>query len=88
MPYIPCPERQALLEYSQTLSQQLTTPGKLNFIITTLVLQYIEDKKQTNYTILNEVVGVLECVKLELYRRAVSPYEDQKIKEFGDVYPK
>jgi len=32
------------------------------------------------------VTGVLECAKLELYRRIAAPYEDTKIEENGDVY--
>jgi hypothetical protein len=34
----------------------------------------------------HNVVGVLECCKLELYRRLVSKYEDIKILLNGDVY--
>ena len=33
----------------------------------------------------NSVVGVLESVKLEFYRRAVAAYEDNKIVENGDI---
>ena len=62
------------------------TPGQLNYTITNMILEYIGD--DVNYTTLNEVIGVLECVKLELYRRMASPHEDKKIKENGDVYPK
>lgn len=32
------------------------------------------------------ILGVLECVKLELYRRVAAPYEDRKIEENGDVF--
>ena len=32
------------------------------------------------------MVGVLECAKLELYRRMAAPYEDEKIEDNGDVY--
>ena len=32
------------------------------------------------------ILGAVECAKLELYRRAVVPYEKKKIKENGDVY--
>lgn len=32
------------------------------------------------------MVGALESAKLELYRRKVSPYEDQKIEANGDVW--
>ena len=37
---------------------------------------------------LNAAIGVLECAKLELYRRVVAMYEDGKIKENGDVFLK
>jgi hypothetical protein len=33
----------------------------------------------------NDAIGALEGAKLELYRRYVSAYEDDKIKENGDV---
>jgi len=39
-----------------------------------------------NYRNINELVGVFECAKLELYRRVASPYEDEKIQSNGDVY--
>jgi hypothetical protein len=59
------------------------SPGTLNYIITRLVHWYLGDKP--NYERYNAAIGVLECAKLELYRRKVSPYEDEKIKENGDV---
>jgi hypothetical protein len=60
------------------------TDGELNFVITTLIQQYLV-KKGLNYSNINTCIGVLECAKLELYRRIASPYEDTKIKENGDV---
>ena len=32
------------------------------------------------------VRGVLECAKLELYRRIAAPYEDDRLTEHGEVY--
>ncbi|MDC0160864.1 hypothetical protein OAJ07_05370 [Gemmatimonadales bacterium] len=64
--------------------------GELNYAITVLVDSYLrsvaKDEGRVRYAHLNEVVGVLECAKLELYRRVVAPYEDQKMTESGDVY--
>lgn len=60
------------------------TPGELNYAITALCLSYLDS--EPNYTDYNELIGVLECVKLELYRRTVSAYEDCKRVENGDVY--
>jgi len=54
------------------------TPGELNYLITTLIQEYVL-QKGLNYGTLNEVVGVLECAKLELYRRIAAPYEDSKM---------
>ena len=60
------------------------TDGMLNYMLTNLVLQYIE-QHGLRYSVLNSVVGVLECIKMEIYRRIGGVYEDQKIKENGDV---
>jgi hypothetical protein len=62
------------------------TAGELNYAITRLVDDYLIQKGGIRYAHLNEVVGALECAKLELYRRVAAPYEDQKFAETGDVY--
>jgi len=64
----------------------VATPGDLNYTITRAIDAYL-GRKGINYA-LNEVIGVLECAKLELYRRIVAGYEDKKIAdpENGDVY--
>jgi hypothetical protein len=56
-------------------------PGELNFLLTS-ILHGVYTPSYHNY---NEIVGMLECVKLELYRRQIGNYEDQKIRENGDV---
>ncbi len=79
MPYIKAEDRDAL-----DCGDIICTPGELNYVITDLVVNYLGDKP--NYAKFNEVIGVLECAKLELYRRMVAPYEDTKKEENGDVY--
>ena len=61
------------------------TAGELNYIITKTVDAYL-NRTPRSYANLNEAIGVLECAKLELYRRIVAEYEDTKITENGDVY--
>ena len=57
--------------------------GALNYTITRIIHRlYCEE---ISYSQVNEAVGVLECAKLELYRKVAAPYEDEKIKENGDV---
>lgn len=55
--------------------------GCLNYTLTRL----FHALYPTKYFHLNRAIGVVECVKLELYRRVMSPYEDKKIIENGDV---
>ena len=61
------------------------TAGELNYVVTYIVNQYLQESG-VSYSNINEVIGVLECAKLELYRRVAAGYEDEKIEENGDVY--
>lgn len=58
--------------------------GDLNYAITTLLLKYTKREGKKYFTIV-VVMGTLLCVALEFYRRLAAPYEDQKIRENGDV---
>lgn len=78
MPYIKQSER-AQLDYMDA-----STPGQLNYLMTLLVHEYV-NRQGRSYQAYNDAVGALECCKLELYRRLIAPYEDEKIKENGDV---
>ncbi len=64
-----------------------TDAGELNYVLSRMVDTYVQVKGK-NYAVLNEVIGVLECVKQEYYRRIAAPYENTKINENGDVYGK
>ncbi len=79
MPYIHPRDRAAL-----AAGQKPANAGQLNYAVTKLVDEYLGGER--NYTSINEVVGVLECAKLELYRRVAAPYESTKLALNGDVY--
>lgn len=94
MPYIKPAERKELnIAATQAINALVMqngnidrmTLGQLNYLITSMLVDIVE-RRGKSYTIYNELIGVLECVKLELYRRAVASYEDKKIQENGDVY--
>jgi len=72
-----------LWKLDQIKEDWVNSPGTLNYIITRLVHWYLGDKP--NYEKYNAAIGVLECAKLELYRRRVSSYESLKCAENGDV---
>jgi len=81
MPYITQRDRQALRFFNPL------TPGELNYAITLLMIGYVKAHGK-KYEVLNAVVGAVESAKAEFQRRVVAPYEDTKIAENGDVYPK
>lgn len=59
--------------------------GELNYELTLTIIEYL-DRRGISYQTMNDIIGALEGCKIEFYRRMISPYENQKIKENGDVY--
>lgn len=94
MPYIKQTDRTALNPSIDRLVADLknlhtenpsATAGNLNYTITAILSSlYCDDVR---YGKINEVIGMLECCKLEFYRRVAAPYETQKAFENGDVFP-
>ena len=93
MPYVKTEVRVELEEEIEALAEKISRlykhegrdrAGMVNYTITTLLLQVYPNE---SYGVYNEIIGALECCKLEMYRRAVAPYENQKIHENNDVFP-
>lgn len=90
MPYV---KQQVRKDLDQVLTPLIDAmivagPGELNYVITKLINGHLDLNQgaSPNYKACNEAIGVLECCKLELYRKIVAPYEDLKEKENGPVY--
>ena len=81
MPYVNEKVRKAL-----DSGQKPSSAGELNYVVTKVVDAYLVAKGGLRYAYINEVVGVLECAKLEFYRRVAAKYEKEKMEESGDVY--
>lgn len=79
MPYVPNSERQ------KSNDGVLPNAGVLNYTVHQLIDEYFKQNGR-NYQTINDVIGVMDCVKMELYRRMVSEYEEIKILqlEFSD----
>jgi ribosomal protein S3AE len=87
LPYIKPENRK---KYDKVLKELVTilktlppeeVDGELNYIMTKM----LKEIYPLRYFHINKAIGVLECAKLEFYRRVAAPYEDIKIKESGDV---
>ena len=65
--------------------QDKNIAGDINYIVTRLLNTAYNIKDKPSYAKINEIVGVLDCIKMEFYRRIAVPYENKKIDENGDV---
>lgn len=89
MPYILKDKRTILDPAVQYLSDAFITldddenfAGNLNYVISKLLVTLYPT---ANYQRFNDMVGALECCKLEFYRKRIAPYEDIKERENGPV---
>lgn len=87
MPYLPSKQRN---EVHEDLGENGITfcpenAGELNYVTTMFINNFLEEKGLI-YANLNEMIGALECCKLELYRMIGGPYEDVKLKDNGEAY--
>lgn len=82
MPYIS--ENNKEIIDNQTIGQfNRNTVGELVYAIYRLCLNVLPEKPSfVSYAV---VMGALVCTMLELYRRKIAPYEDEKIKDNGDI---
>jgi hypothetical protein len=61
-------------------------PGELNYQFSQLIRSYFAMKNGLSYTAINDVIGALECCKMEVYRKLAANYEDKKEQENGTVW--
>ena len=88
MPYIKKEDRE---RYREALAQivgalesipEEDRDGHINYVVTVMLKRLYKPPKYRRY---NKAIGVLECIKQELYRIMIAPYEDTKIEQNGDV---
>ena len=84
MPYIKAEKRKYIDAHIQGLLTEVHGVGSINYAITKLLHSIIE-RDGLSYTLINGLIGVLICVKLELFRMIGAKYEDKKRAENGPV---
>lgn len=94
MPYIKAVTRKELEESIDQLATNLAAlskdntdyPGNLNYTITSLILKSLKIKfGNFKYWQAAMVDGVLSNIGREFYRKKCADYEEEKIKENGDL---
>jgi hypothetical protein len=90
MPYIKKEER---VQYENSINEILVhlesleendVKGHLNYIIFTIIKRYLT-KKGLRYFRINDILGVLECCKLEVYLTIAGNYESQAEEKNGPI---
>lgn len=84
MPYIKQTDRVQFREFLKAMPY-IQNEGHLNYVITKIILDYLGNHDHC-YATMNSVIGVLQCVSHELYRRILTPYEEEKLKTNGDLH--
>ncbi len=96
MPYITAEQRAGLDPHiaaladtivQQSAGEEQAFAGQLNYAGTTLALELIDRLyERPRYSVIALVMGVFHTMADEFYRRFAAPYEDEKIREHGDLY--
>lgn len=86
MPYINRDRQSDFEELVKMARQQrIDNPGELNYLFSAMVLEFLR-QHGFNYTQMNAVVGVYECAKDEFQRQVLHPYENEKMKQNGNIF--
>ena len=83
MPYITKICRTELDECVETYYPFLKPDGRLNYFLAKLFKKLM--RRKMSYRNAKEFVAELEMAKMEIYRRWIAPYEDEKKDINGDV---
>jgi hypothetical protein len=84
MPYIKKDDRPFFDTHLNSIGPHTTSKGDLNYCVTQLALHYIKAHGKS-YTNISEAASALVDAADEIKRRLLGPYENQKIKENGDL---
>ena len=85
MPYVKQIYRDAFNPDLEKLCRNIQSTGDLTYCIYKLMKMLLEKHGKSSFVNMATLLSEVECAKLEFYRRIMAPYEDEKIKENGDV---
>ena len=88
MPYIKQEDRDKYEPMLKTLKFNMKPDikkGELTYLVYALGLEYISKTGGDSYTSISTAISCLNDAAEELRRQHLNPYEDEKIKENGDV---
>lgn len=84
MPYIDWNRRKVFDKALEELAENVQNQGELNYCIYKLS-RLIIHRIGKSYANLSMCSSAMEHAKLEWYRKVLAPYEEEKIRENGDI---
>lgn len=84
MPYVDQQTRERL--EGDPPNNHAITAGQLTYDIQQLLVIYLEDRG-VSYQTMAECLGALEGAKADFANRVLTPYEERKRRDNGDVWP-
>ena len=86
MPYITKQEKDELKPLLDQI--KLSGPGQLAYAVSILMINLLRHSSphMLTFLVLNATIGAVERALDEFKRRILDPYEQQKIRDNGDVY--
>lgn len=84
-PYIDRDSRADLEPHIRPLAEAIRhqSVGVVNYTLTRLLHEWLGPAP--SYATYNAAIGIVECAKLELYRKQAAPYEDLKLVANGPL---
>jgi hypothetical protein len=85
MPYVTKQQRERLDGLIKKSFEEFAykDPGEINYFISSILWRIFKDEPR--YSTGNMILGILEAVKLEFYRRQLAALEERKIQDNGDL---
>lgn len=84
MPYI-SPAARLKFQHILSFPIDIANAGELNYLISAIANEYLMQHGRKYHT-MNDISGAFTNALNEFQTRIQRPYEDEKIKENGDVY--
>ena len=84
MPYIKQDDRMKFDKHVKKLVSEIESTGEINYVISTILIGMMK-KHGKDYDELNGLMGVINCVQQEFYRKVAAPYEELKEKDNGGI---
>jgi len=84
MPYIKQEKRLILENYLEEIAPSLEAKGELTYCIYKLGIEYLKHH-DINYQNISDCISAMNDAAAEFRRRILNDYEDEKIRENGDI---